>query len=106
METINNKKIFETKNHAWIKAAQICMWISIFYFALIYWGLPVGDFNNLFFFVSIWTLFFWIKNKKVWEKESFYKDLMNDKEKLWWIEWTAGIFPLIVIFFFGQGFCS
>ena len=104
IQTMDNKKIFETKNENWIKAAHICMWISIFYFVCIFSGIPVGDFNYLFFFISLWTLVFWIKNKVVWQKESFYKELMNEKEKIWWIEWTAGIFPLIFIFFLVRGF--
>lgn len=104
MQINDNKKIFEVKNNIWIKSAHILMWLSIFYFLCIFSGLPVGDFNYLFFFVSLWTLVFWVKNKTAWKKEFYYKDLMNENEKLWWIEWTAGIFPLIFIFFIVRGF--
>lgn len=104
MQINDNKRIFEVKNNTWIKSAHVFMWLSIFYFLCIFSGLPVGDFNYLFFFISLWTFCFWLKNRTSWKKEKFYNELMNDKEKLWWIEWTAGIFPLIFIFFMVRGF--
>lgn len=103
MELDQTLKLFENKNKLWKNYAFIGINLTILYFLLIFFNFPVGNYNHFFFFVSLWTSVLWLVKRIKWLKDELY---INNflKKKIWWIEWTSDIFPLILVFFIFRGF--
>lgn len=61
------------------------------------------DYDSFFFLLTVISGFYWIKEKFFWKKH-LSKDKDGQWQRPWWLNWTAGLFPVIAIMFLLRGF--
>jgi len=61
------------------------------------------DYDSFFLLLTVISGFYWIKEKFVWKKH-LSKDKDGQWQRPWWLNWTAGLFPVIAIMFILRGF--
>lgn len=89
--------------HKWSIKTAIILSFFIFFWFLTYIDIIPTDYNITFFILSLITGFYYFKEKISWKKY-LLKDKNKEWVRPWWLNWTAGIFPVVVIIFLVRGF--
>lgn len=91
------------QEHKWSVITASLFALLGFFWILALVGIIPTDYNIFFFVLSLFTGFFFFKERKTWKP---YLRQNQNKEWIrpWWLSWTAGIFPVVVFMFLLRGF--
>lgn len=104
MHKFTRRNIMQVKHEQFWKMVAIIGWVPLLMYIILGWtGIILSNFTIFFFISSLFTGIFWIMEKAAW-KNILPKDEDGDIKRPTWLEWTAGLFPMLCFLFLLRGF--